>query len=160
MLAGRLCSSQCELVVLPPRLFSIHSIVTVSHIGEEARARQRRGDRVGKVRQRGPEGGGGGTWHKVAGKKKPSLITPKDNYFLDLFYRLLVTFPFVLLVFLLLFTYLSILCVSIPPSLPPCLHHMVADQIMSNILPLQSFFFFFFLNLQFPKCETCWKPEW
>lgn len=37
MLAGRLCFSQCELVVLPPRLhnmlFSIHSmaIVTVSH---------------------------------------------------------------------------------------------------------------------------------
>lgn len=37
MLAGRLCFSQCELVILPPglhnRLFSIHSmaIVTVSH---------------------------------------------------------------------------------------------------------------------------------
>lgn len=47
MLAGRLCFSQCELVVLPPRLhnrlFSIHSmaIVTVSHrIGGKGRVEE------------------------------------------------------------------------------------------------------------------------
>ena len=48
MLAGKLCFSQCELVVLPPRLhdrlFSIHSmaIVTVCHkIGGKGMAEER-----------------------------------------------------------------------------------------------------------------------
>lgn len=57
MLAGRLCFSQCELVVLPPRLhnrlFSIHSmaIVTVSHrIGGKGMAEEMLPGR--EVRQR------------------------------------------------------------------------------------------------------------
>ena len=49
-------------------------------------------------------------------------------------------FPIVLLSSLSALVYLFIyFCVSPPPPSPPCLHHMVADQIMSNILPLQVF---------------------
>lgn len=63
---------------------------------------------------------------------KPLLIKAKDNYFLDLFCSmprllLLPTFSFLYLLPLFLFT------------APSFLHHMVADQIMSNILPLQVF---------------------
>lgn len=74
-------------------------------------------------------------------KQNLSLITLKIIIFLSC----LPTFPHVFLHFmLLLFTYLSVfvcecvvcVCVFTPP---PCLHHMVADQIMSNILPLQVF---------------------
>lgn len=57
MLAGRLCFSQCELVVLHNGLFSIHSmaIVTVSHrIGGKGMAEERLPG--GEVGQRGPGG--------------------------------------------------------------------------------------------------------
>lgn len=60
MLAGRLCFSQCELVVLPPRLhnrlFSIHSmaIVTVSHRrGGKGMAEERPPGREVRQRDRG-----------------------------------------------------------------------------------------------------------
>lgn len=63
---------------------------------------------------------------------KPSLIKAKDNYFLNFFcsvatFLLLPAFPFIYRFSLFLFT------------APPCLHHMAADQIMSNILPSQVF---------------------
>lgn len=76
MLAGRLCFSQCELVVLPPRrhnmLFSIHSmgIVTVSHrIGGKGMAEERLpGRKVGQKDQ------GESTWHTLL------QVRPLINY--------------------------------------------------------------------------------
>ena len=166
MLAGRLCFSQCELVALPPRLhnmlFSVHSmaIVTVSHrIGGKGMAKERPRERT--VRQRGRRGVGGATWHLLL------QVKPLINYDLKIITFLIcfATFPIVLpaIFFLLLFTYLSLFVFTAPSRL----HHMAADQIMSNILPLQVFFLllllfflFFFMQFAVSECETCWKSEW
>lgn len=137
MLAGRLCFSQCDLVVLPPRrhnrLFSIRSmaIVTVSHrIGGKGTAEERLPGR--EVRQRDQ---GESTWLTLLQAKPLINYTLKIIIFL-ICLRSLVTFPIVLPVFLSALVYLFIYFCVYPP---PCLHHMVADQIMSNILPLQVF---------------------
>lgn len=140
--------SQCELVALPcglhSALFSIHSTAVVT--GEWARAWWEEA-----------EGGTGEEMHPPPRSPRPRTHqpTPLINYCLALFISL-IYFPhwlkssspsvpcFMFWFFSLtgvLFTYLSIFMFAAPCRL----RHMAADQIMSNILPLQVFFFFFFI---------------
>lgn len=118
MLAGRLCFSQCELVVLPPRLhnrlFSIHSmaIVTVSHrIGGKGMAEEKLPGREVSQRDQGES-----TWHTLLQAK------PLINYTLKIIIFLIcllsvATFPIVLPVFLSALVYLFIYFLCLPPSL-------------------------------------------
>lgn len=152
MLAGRLCFSQCELVVLPPRfhkrLFSIHSmaIVIVSHrIGGKGMAEERLPG--GEVRQREQRES---TWHYPLASNPPTPLLITSLRIISLIcLRSFVAVPFAPPVFHSVLFYLFIYFCVYPPSLFPLWGVLTPYGCRSN--NVKHFALASFCNLQFPN---------